>query len=151
MIERETKSTQSNDFSAKKNRGLSLPEIDSSYAFSHSPDVPIYRKASCACGGGCPACQAKSDDLKISQPNDPAEIEADQIADNVMRMPLGEISQPLAPTGRMNAKANAWNHSRNSSVSISPSFGLVNSTFQMKYGRPDKSSATRDNVSSIGI
>lgn len=51
-------------------------------------EVPVYRKTSCACGGECPACQAKSSDLKISQPNDPAEIEADQIADRVMRMPV---------------------------------------------------------------
>jgi outer membrane protein OmpA-like peptidoglycan-associated protein len=49
--------------------------------------TPIYPKASCACGGGCPACQSRSNDLKVSQPNDPAEIEADQIADKVMRMP----------------------------------------------------------------
>ncbi|MFN0140304.1 MAG: DUF4157 domain-containing protein [Pyrinomonadaceae bacterium] len=48
----------------------------------------IFRKVSCACGGGCPACKAKSGDLKISQPNDPAEIEADAIADKVMRMPV---------------------------------------------------------------
>ncbi len=47
----------------------------------------FHRKASCACGGGCPACQAKSSDLKVSQPNDPAEIEADATADQVMRMP----------------------------------------------------------------
>lgn len=40
----------------------------------------------CACGGGCPRCQAKSNGLKVSQPNDPAEIEADRIADHVMRM-----------------------------------------------------------------
>src|ERR1700733_9715635 len=39
----------------------------------------IYRKASCACGGGCPSCQEKSD-LKVSHPHDPAEIEADRIA-----------------------------------------------------------------------
>jgi hypothetical protein len=50
----------------------------------------IPRKASCACGGGCPNCQAKSSDLKVSQPNDPAEIEADRIADKVMRMPIGQ-------------------------------------------------------------
>ena len=47
----------------------------------------IQRKASCACGGGCPRCQAKSSNLKVSQPNDAAEIEADQMADKVMRMP----------------------------------------------------------------
>ncbi|MFN0140302.1 MAG: DUF4157 domain-containing protein [Pyrinomonadaceae bacterium] len=54
------------------------------------PASILLRKASCACGGGCPACQAKSSDLKISHPNDPAEIEADQIADRVMRMSVGD-------------------------------------------------------------
>lgn len=51
----------------------------------------FFRKASCPCGGGCPACQAKSSNLAISQPNDPAEIEADQIADRVMRMAFDEV------------------------------------------------------------
>lgn len=46
----------------------------------------IHRKASCACGGGCPACQSKSGNLKVSQPDDAAEIEADKIAERVMRM-----------------------------------------------------------------
>jgi Domain of unknown function (DUF4157) len=50
-----------------------------------SPDRSIQRKASCACGGGCPACQAHAGDLKVSHPNDPAEIEADRIAGQVMR------------------------------------------------------------------
>jgi len=45
-------------------------------------------KANCACGGSCLAYKAKSDSLKVSQPNDPAEIEADQVAENIMRMPL---------------------------------------------------------------
>jgi hypothetical protein len=70
------------------------------FARSRGPEVhsPIFnpatssafhlqRKAACACGGGCPVCQAKGNDLKVSQPNDPAEIEADHIADKVMRMP----------------------------------------------------------------
>jgi hypothetical protein len=42
------------------------------------------RKSSCACGGGCPACQSNSG-LKVSSPNDSAELEADRIADTVMR------------------------------------------------------------------
>ena len=46
----------------------------------------LFRKASCACGGGCPSCAAKSDNLRVSQPNDPAELEADRMADQVMRM-----------------------------------------------------------------
>lgn len=57
-----------------------------------SSDGTIFRKASCACGGACPACQAKSSSLNISQPNDPAEIEADAIAGKVMRTPVGETS-----------------------------------------------------------
>jgi hypothetical protein len=61
----------------------------------------IQRKSACPCGGGCPDCQAKSNDLNVSQPNDLAEIEADQIADQVMRMPAGEgkpIAQPEEDT-----------------------------------------------------
>ena len=50
----------------------------------------------CACGGGCPRCQAEQDleealpiqtKLKISKPGDKYEQEADRIADQVMRMP----------------------------------------------------------------
>jgi Domain of unknown function (DUF4157) len=52
----------------------------------------LFRSANCACGGGCPACQNKSDAINISQPTDAAEIEADHIADKVMQTPAGEIS-----------------------------------------------------------
>ena len=52
----------------------------------------VFRKASCACGGGCPSCQSGVGNLKISQPNDAAEIEADAIADRVMRMPIGKTN-----------------------------------------------------------
>jgi len=58
----------------------------------------ILRKASCACGGGCPSCQSKSSDMKISQPTDAAEIEADQIADRVMRMPAGDVRSATSPS-----------------------------------------------------
>jgi len=52
----------------------------------------IRRKASCACGGGCPTC---SDDLlkhiqpklTVSTPGDRHEQEADDVADRVLRMP----------------------------------------------------------------
>jgi hypothetical protein len=46
--------------------------------------APRSAKSSCACGGGCPRCQKKSA-LPVSQPGDPAEREADRIADAVMR------------------------------------------------------------------
>jgi hypothetical protein len=47
----------------------------------------LFRKASCACGGGCPSCNSNSGSLRVSQPDEPAEIEADRMADQVMRMP----------------------------------------------------------------
>lgn len=53
----------------------------------------LQHKASCACGGGCPSCQASADNLKVSKPNDVAEIEADQIADRVMRMSIDDANQ----------------------------------------------------------
>src|SRR5215471_19784573 len=46
----------------------------------------LQRKAECACGGGCPRCQQQSTKSPISQPNDASEIEADLIADKMMRM-----------------------------------------------------------------
>jgi len=52
----------------------------------------IQRKKGCACGGDCPACQTKSSDLRVSNPSDAAEIEADHIADRVMRMPEEQAS-----------------------------------------------------------
>jgi hypothetical protein len=45
-----------------------------------------------ACGDGCPSYQSNSTDLKISQPTDAAEIEADQIADRVMQIPAGRAA-----------------------------------------------------------
>jgi hypothetical protein len=61
----------------------------------------LNRKSSCACGGGCPSCredelpvQAK---LKISQPNDKYEQEADRMADQVMRMPEPVIQRQAEP------------------------------------------------------
>lgn len=51
----------------------------------------IHRNSSCACGGGCPSCRAKSNELNVSQPDDPAESEADQIADRIMRMSVDEV------------------------------------------------------------
>lgn len=47
----------------------------------------ILRKASCLCGGSCPSCQIKPNGFKVSRPNDPAEIEADRVVEQVMRMP----------------------------------------------------------------
>jgi hypothetical protein len=42
------------------------PSIGSQTFAADQPNG-IFRKASCACGGGCPACQAKSKDLSLPQ------------------------------------------------------------------------------------
>jgi hypothetical protein len=52
-------------------------------------DVSIRRKADCSCGGTCPACQGSvtiQPKLRIGAVHDPAEREADAMADRVMRM-----------------------------------------------------------------
>src|SRR5688572_20018292 len=55
------------------------------------PAATLFRKSSCACGGGCPSCNSGSHGHRVSQPNDPAEIEADRMADRIMRMPAGDL------------------------------------------------------------
>jgi peptidoglycan hydrolase-like protein with peptidoglycan-binding domain len=58
----------------------------------------IQRK--CACGGGCPRCQKVSllqTKLKIGEPGDIYEQEADYIADQVMRMPETSIQRQIEP------------------------------------------------------
>lgn len=84
-----TATPQSERRSSRKNAASApAPEFA---AVEHSEfGSVIHRKASCSCGGDCPTCQAKSN-LNISHPNDPAELEADAIADNVMQMPDSQI------------------------------------------------------------
>lgn len=102
MTERAKATRQANDVFLKKHQGSELfPIVDSPVLSTSASPKVIHRKASCVCGGGCPICRAKSHDLKVSQPSDQAEIDADSIADRVMRMPMGErttIPQPHSPT-----------------------------------------------------
>lgn len=69
--------------------------------FSGPVGPMIQRK--CACGGGCPSCEAEKENVKlqtklaISSPGDVFEREADAVADHVMRMPDPAL-QPLAQT-----------------------------------------------------
>ena len=52
-----------------------------------SLDGPLLqRQPACPCGGGCPRCQTAPSDLKISEPGDAHEREADAAAERVMRM-----------------------------------------------------------------
>jgi outer membrane protein OmpA-like peptidoglycan-associated protein len=60
----------------------------------------LQRKSSCACGGGCPRCQEQAllqTKLKISEPGDQYEQEADRIADEVMRMPEPSVQRQIEP------------------------------------------------------
>ena len=60
-----------------------------------STGMPLLQRQ-CACGGGCPRCQEKlgiKTQLKISEPGDKYEQEADRIADEVMRMPDTSIQR----------------------------------------------------------
>jgi len=59
----------------------------------------LQRQTACACGGDCPTCQAKHSNLPISHPTDASEIEADQIADKVMRM---QIIEPVNSSSSKN-------------------------------------------------
>ncbi len=68
---------------------------------------PIQRKASCACGGGCPGCQTKNSNLPISQPDDASEKEADAVADKVMRMPMPE---PISFSSKKNPVSRKCDH-----------------------------------------
>lgn len=88
MFAREGRATQISDLVRSPRLMSSHWDVSVRDATLSKPS--IQRAASCPCGGGCPACQAKSSDLTISQPTDPAEIEADQIADRVMRMQVCE-------------------------------------------------------------
>lgn len=52
----------------------------------------IQRQAHCACGGDCPRCLAEpraGTNLEVSMPGDASEVEADRVADEVMRMADG--------------------------------------------------------------
>ncbi len=95
--------------------------------------VLLQRKSACACGGGCPRCQAERDlekilpiqtKLKISQPGDKYEQEADRVAEQVMRMPEPTVSESgaTAPTreGTLQAKAASGEHSTDS-LAVFPS------------------------------
>lgn len=87
---------RNNDF-GRQSRANGYTSDDSvNYHFESANDPVIHRKATCACGGGCPSCQLRSSGLRVSQPSDAAELEADQIADRVMRMPATNSANPAS-------------------------------------------------------
>ncbi len=63
--------------------------LKSSHPAYPNPQVPIIQlKLTCPCDGGCPRCRgAVQPKLRIGQPNDIYEQEADRVAEQVMKMP----------------------------------------------------------------
>lgn len=60
----------------------------------------LQRQPGCTCGGGCPRCQEEAflqTKLKISEPGDKYEQEADRVAEQVMRMPEPLLQWPVEP------------------------------------------------------
>jgi hypothetical protein len=69
------------------------------------PNIFIQRKSSCACGGGCPRCQAGGIDqaktkLRINDAGDKYEQEADQVAKQVTRMPEPQAQRKAHPSSQ---------------------------------------------------
>jgi len=137
--------TKTTDNSAAQRFARCLSAVETAPVFNpaEASALPLQRKAACSCGGGCPACQTKNSDLKVSQPNDPVEIEADHIAEKVMRMPAGE-GKLATNDGR---ESNTLHRKENSvSPSPQPAPGIFGSSgspldaetrgfFEPRYGR----------------
>lgn len=67
------------------------------HSCSLSTGMPLLQRK-CACGGGCPRCKEElgiQTKLKIGEPGDKYEQEADQIADEVMRMPEPSVQRQM--------------------------------------------------------
>jgi hypothetical protein len=61
--------------------------------------MPLLQRQ-CACGGGCPRCKEElgiQTKLKISEPGDKYEQEADRVAEQVMRMPEPSVQRQVEP------------------------------------------------------
>lgn len=90
---------------------------------------------SCACGGGCPRCQAKSA-LKVGAPDNAHEREADAVADRVMRMAAS--GDPVTPQGRVSSAGASSAPASVEQVLRSPGQALDSGTrswFEPRFGQ----------------
>ncbi len=100
-----------NDSAKEKKKGTRGRSRNSS---SLSTGMPLLQRK-CACGGGCPRCQedlGMQTKLKIGEPGDKYEQEADRIAEQVMRMPDPLVQRQVErkeaiKTKQMPSKANS--------------------------------------------
>jgi hypothetical protein len=66
----------------------------------------VQPKGGCACGGGCPRCQAAaSGGLQIGPADDVFERDAERTAERIMAMPEAVAPRPAAEAGSIRAKA----------------------------------------------
>jgi len=79
---------QSNEATGKHKPKVLTPTPSAAVASDFSSqDIEIQRKPTCPCGGGCPKCELSiQPKLKINEPGDKYEQEADRVAEQVMRM-----------------------------------------------------------------
>jgi hypothetical protein len=78
---------------------FTLSQVRSPSISPLSTGQPLLQRQ-CACGGGCPRCKddlTLQTKLKISEPGDQYEQEADRIADQVMRSPEPTIQHQMEP------------------------------------------------------
>ena len=75
----------------------------------------IQRKSICSCDGGCPSCKSEIKDttmlniqpkLKVSQPNDPLEREADRVAEQILAISDNEENKISKTCNSCNNKGN---------------------------------------------
>ena len=83
----------SNDFHRQHQEVVQAPLIQNE--FPSTDAIVLQRMSACPCGGGCPSCVGDmviQPKLRIGEPGDRYEREADRVADDVMRM-----SEPRTP------------------------------------------------------
>jgi len=86
-----TKAVTEHESIGRKSSPIRPPVLKPAVAMS-----VVQRKGQCACGGGCPRCNddaSPQTKLRVSQPGDAYEQEADRVADMVMRTPGSEGPQ----------------------------------------------------------
>jgi GH24 family phage-related lysozyme (muramidase) len=71
----------------------------------------------CPCGGGCPRCEIQPK-LKVGQPGDPFEQEADRVAEQIMRIPSDTIQRKCSRY-QMEDEENVKIHKKTDNAAVS--------------------------------
>lgn len=100
----------------------------------------------CACGGSCPRCQAQSN-LKIGEPDDQHEREADAVAERVIRMTDVEAS-PVSPATANLQRKSASSATESHAAWLQPKAGPSHSPAHGNFGGAP--STVHDALNSLG-